>query len=673
MSTLVEIPGVGEVEFPDDMSAADIEAQAARLSGEAGPGQAAMDSTSGAPLGVRAIVGPDSRKPEDRLSTLQQYYPDAEPLGADNFAFTDPQTGQRTMMNPPGLDWGDLASYARAFVEGVGGIGGAMAGAPLGPGGVAVGAGAGATGAGALYDTGMALLTPRVDSRTTGEVLTSQAQDFAMNALFQRLADAGYAGFGKLISSKNSGARLEALKGLAQDLAQAQNIPVKQAEKQLLSGAAGAVSGNKALQGMQSTMAWLPPSARRISEAVGGTAEGLETLAKKSATDAVGGAPAPTVGQASEALQSGAQTTADAFKAAQADAYQQMLQGVGENSPVSVDFMRGMLQQLTDRHNLNPNATKFLQPAIQELRGIVDDALSGDGTIPFKVAREYMTDLGARLKEPSVATGYVGKVGQSLDKVYGALKQDLGSAAQARGPAAEAAMEGHDALVRNFAQHTEPVLSDILKRNPDQLFGWALSGSNAGAERLQHLRRVLPEGAWDTFRSGVIANMGTPSPGTAYAGDFSLSRWSSNWHRLSPEAKRVIAGSPVQHRQMNKLMVAIDSMKDALAVTNTSNTAIGNWFSNLLTGGGLGYVAGSPGVGGMAATHALARAITNPRFVKWLGYASSLPAGELPAHVARLSAIVALEPELQDYLELSARQMRRYQKPNIPALPRGAP
>ncbi len=672
MPIYVEIPGVGEVEFPDSMTTADIEAQVARMSGAQGSDLAAIDRESGAPPGVRAVVGPDSRKPQDRLATLQQYYPDARAFGDDNLMFTDPETGRPTLMNPPGPDWGDLASYARTFAETVGGIGGGMVGAPMGPGGVAVGAGAGAAGAGQLYDLGMQLLTPRVDSRSTNEVVTSQAQDFAMNALFQRLGDAGYAMFGRLASSGDSQAKLQAFQHLAQDLARTNDIPVEQAEKQLLSGAAGAVSGNKAMQGMLSTMGWLPPSARTVNEAVGGTAEGLEAVAKMQASQPIGGAPAPTLAQASEALQSGAQATADTFKTAQRQAYELMMQGVGENTPVPVDNLRALLTQLTDRNNSNPGTTRFLEPAIKELRQVVDEALAGDGTIPFRVMREYMTDLGARLKEPSVATGYVGKAGQPLEQGYGALKQDLQAAAQAQGSAAVAAQEGHDALVRNFAQTTEPVLDAILKREPDKLVGWALAGSNAGAERLNEIRKALPGDKWDMFRSGVLANLGTPTPGTAYAGDFSLSRWSSNWHRISPEAKATIAGSPVQHQRLNELSLAIDAMKDALASTNTSNTAVGNWFANLLTGGGLAYTTGSSGIGGMAVTHALARAMTNPRFIKWLGKASNLPPGEWESHITRFTGLVAFEPEIQDYLELSAQQLRVYEQPEssvFPALP----
>ena len=94
-----------------------------------------IDEERGAPPGVRESVGA-SKKPEDKLTTLQSYYPDAKPWGSDNFVYTDHETGNQTLYNPKGLDMGDVLENTRVLFEFLGGsvAGGlAIAGGQLGP------------------------------------------------------------------------------------------------------------------------------------------------------------------------------------------------------------------------------------------------------------------------------------------------------------------------------------------------------------------------------------------------------------------------------------------------------------------------------------------------------------------------------------------------------------
>src|ERR1051326_442876 len=107
------------------------------------------DTTSGAPLSVRARVGSVPEQisqgagPDLRLQAIRKIYPDAQPTGDGNFVYTDPKTGKRTLYNPPGLDFGDVASIIPQIGETVGGAlgaaGGAVAGATGGPPGFVAG------------------------------------------------------------------------------------------------------------------------------------------------------------------------------------------------------------------------------------------------------------------------------------------------------------------------------------------------------------------------------------------------------------------------------------------------------------------------------------------------------------------------------------------------------
>jgi len=79
-----------------------------------------IDEKRGAPSRVRMSVGASS-KPEDKLSTLKKYYPDATVWGDDNFVYTDPDTKTKVLFNPEGLDMGDVHENARMVAEFIGG------------------------------------------------------------------------------------------------------------------------------------------------------------------------------------------------------------------------------------------------------------------------------------------------------------------------------------------------------------------------------------------------------------------------------------------------------------------------------------------------------------------------------------------------------------------------
>ena len=106
-----------------------------------------IDTKTGAPIGIRAQVNAAQRE-EDRLTTLQQFYPDAMPVeifdpengankfGDGNFVYTSPETGQLTLFDEDGggrffgLTLADLtADIGPEIAETVGAIGGGIAGA----------------------------------------------------------------------------------------------------------------------------------------------------------------------------------------------------------------------------------------------------------------------------------------------------------------------------------------------------------------------------------------------------------------------------------------------------------------------------------------------------------------------------------------------------------------
>lgn len=144
-------------------------------------------SQRGAPITTRMLVG--SSADEDRLTNLQRHYPEAVPVGDDNYAFFDRKEGRPTIYNPEGLFrmdtiTGDLAESSGIIPAVAGGVFSAglaspstITGAPL------LAAGAGATAAENLYDAGVRRALGGMDSRDFGEYAEDMVGEFVMNSL----------------------------------------------------------------------------------------------------------------------------------------------------------------------------------------------------------------------------------------------------------------------------------------------------------------------------------------------------------------------------------------------------------------------------------------------------------------------------------------------------------
>lgn len=89
-----------------------------------------VDNDTGGSWLARILVN-STRNDADGLTTLRKIYPDARPYGDDNYIFTHPDTGRPTLLDPPGLDWGEIADNSRLITEILGGTAGAIVGGPV--------------------------------------------------------------------------------------------------------------------------------------------------------------------------------------------------------------------------------------------------------------------------------------------------------------------------------------------------------------------------------------------------------------------------------------------------------------------------------------------------------------------------------------------------------------
>lgn len=617
-----------------------------------------VDKKSGAPARVRTVVGAAPIK--DRLATLRQFYPDSVEYGDDNFVFTDPATGRFTLYNPPGMDFGDVASVAREGAQAIGGSlgavfgagGGFVVGAPGGPpgmaaagaAGAATGAGLGTAAAGSLFDLSMALFGDRIDTRTLGEAAIDTGVDMLGGAVGQRAGELMEAGARSVVGgTRNAAQRLvDAYRQLGVD------------------PTAGAVSGSRAVATIEKGLESASASASVMQE------QAERVLAQtKAATDRVAssfGRPLTPEG-AGATIKQVAINAAERFGFRQEKLYTEAFDLVGPDTPVPLDSIKTLRADLEARIARAPGSLgPIMNRALGVLRSLEGDA--GDVGLPFDALREIRTAIGRDLDSPMLA-GATSAENVIMKQVYGALTEDMGAAAKSAGPDAAKKLAVADRYTRRFMTQSAETLDKIAKMDADAAaFRFAMQGAQDGGTGLARLRRnFLPE-EWDVVAGSVINRLGMARPGAQDAAGeaFSVSTFLTNWNKLSPEAKKALFGGTRYadlRPDLDRLVQVVGSLKEVEKLTNTSNTARAMFtlmtISSLgaaggaIIGGAEGSGYGAAGTIGLSivAPRAAAKLITSPRFVKWLTTPPDTVNGIGPK-IGRLLAIAEAEPAIRE-------------------------
>lgn len=663
----------------------------------------AIDRDTGATARVRqAVSAAPSRG--DALATLQQFHPDAQPHGSDNFVFTNPETGRPTLYNPEGLDWGDAVSLIPEAFElvggGIGAAGGAIAGAPGGPGGVlmgyTMGAGAGGAGANALYDFLSPTLFGTVDTRSTGDIVQDTATDFAMNALGEG-AGRGLASIISPVARTLLGGTIPQ-KGLdlAADFAR-NNIPLNQP---------GAIGG-RTLQMIEMGLNNTPFGGGVIDDAKQATQDVLEDRIGELAGSFrnPGGPamqPASTL-DAGNALLRGGREAVDEFSVESKRLYDELdnVLPQGVDTPIGLNNTQGVLGDILSSYPSAPELGKALQPKMFETYAAALDGVSG---LTWQEIKAFRTSVGSMIGDP-VARGDTQLA--DIKRLYGALSDDMAAAAEAAGPEAVDAFQKANAYFRNGVAAIDGALADIAAPGVEPSGVWSaikkLSREGTASESLRSLavirRKVAPE-AWDTYASALLNDLGTATDANqnAVGGVFSVNTFLTNWNKMSPQARAIIFEG-TRYAELGESLASltnvIGALKDAGRLANSSNTAvsvnmgrllntlgvgIGGAAGAALTGDAAGFAQGVAGMGGaVLLPRQVAKLFTNPRFVSWLAETpmqqadagvNSVTNAAWLGHIGRLSGIADQEfgissavLELQEYLDRELKASLGFDEP----------
>jgi hypothetical protein len=657
-----------------------------------------IDMKTGAPPTVREFVGGSNKA--DRLAnlkiSLKNYYGKDIEAQQDNdgrLFFTNPDTGTLTAYNEdnptvlgiPIPTAGDLASVAPEIARGVGGVFGGIAAAPSaaisGPFGPVAGVGLGASAGKEIYDVVAEQFRGRKDSRSTPQRILEAGivagEDAAGQVVGNKIGPLIKAGFGKL---KNTTAGQSAAQML-EDFTKAGVKPT-----------AGAVSGKKWVQALESLLSKTIGSEGKVRGALTETFDGLQKKIEEVAGQynppkmSAGGSGYDKEATGQKLLQ-GVKQSIDTFKQRGNQLFEVLDQYVKPDAPISINNTQTILNDINNRITstaTDPEQAKRLvaileDPMVAQFRkGLTEtvEEISENGAV-IKTQRPIAETNYQQIKElrsiigPKAFANPPPENAKELRDLYFALSDDMGEAAtRYGGEKGTAAFNRANRYWSNFAERNKTYLDPLLnaESQPAQIINKALAGTKDGHINIRKIKVGVPKDVWDTFTGYKIREMGlAKSGGQNVDGDaFSVNTFLTNWNNINRRAKDALFGTTAdpRRRALDRLARLSGSLKDSQNMLNTSNTSFYNNLFGYLTGaGGLvgGAVtqdagtalttAGATAGGTLAVNKALGTLMTSPKFINWLAKAGEViekNPTRLLAHINRLPAVAVGQDVSED-------------------------
>lgn len=268
------------------------------------------------------------------------------------------------------------------------------------------------------------------------------------------------------------------------------------------------------------------------------------------------------------------------------------------------------------------------------------------GAIPYSALKELRSKVGEMLSDSELISDAPRR---QLKQLYAALSADMRHAVDATGSKeAKNAFQRANTYTRAGHQRIDDLLQPILdKTSPEKMFQAALSGTKEGDTMVRGVMQSLPEKQQKILAATILRKLGkATSSKQGAAGDvFSVDTYLTNWNNISAQAKRslfsrfgqkfvgdldTIAKTAEDIREGGRVYANPSGTAPALTLQHTvGGIVLLTLTGNVKTAAALGAE--------MAMANGSARLMTNPRFVGWLAKQTRAPAEALPTALNELA------------------------------------
>lgn len=327
----------------------------------------------------------------------------------------------------------------------------------------------------------------------------------------------------------------------------------------------------------------------------------------------------------------------------QSGLYKKLDEYIPGNTEVYFDNTKKALDDINQAIVSAPNLSRRLNNPFFE--GLESDLIKDgyNGQLPYKAMQMLRTKIGDQLGSveinPSVPRA-------QLKKLYAALSDDLRVAVNDAGPDAKAAFEKANAFTKNLHDKMDVLQTVIDRQSPEQIFQAAVSGTRDGYTRIRTVMNSLPQDSKRALAAAFIRRMGksVPSQQNAAGDLFSTQTFIKNYSVLKPQARDALFGRVGSgfRNDLDNIASAAERINAGDKVFENKSgtlqqlalyTTIGGVVGSALSGN---FKLAGAGLAGITASNLGAKAMSNPRIVRWLARNYETPVSSLPAALNEL-------------------------------------
>ncbi|MEJ5127626.1 hypothetical protein WH367_16415 [Comamonas sp. MYb21] len=279
-----------------------------------------------------------------------------------------------------------------------------------------------------------------------------------------------------------------------------------------------------------------------------------------------------------------------------------------------------------------------LQPVMtpEQIEARVQGMLTSkvDGQLPYESLKKLRTLVGQEISEGGLTADVPRSKWRAL---YAALSDDLGTAAEAAGPAAQQAWSRANQYTKASIQRLEQLESVVNRDAPEKIFKAATSGLSDGGTQINRIMKSMPIENRREVAAAVLQRLGRArnSSQDEMGAAFSPESFLTNLAAMSAPARTALfanAGFPGLRQKVEQMgRMASLRREGAQVFSNPSGTARQTGLIGGLTGVMTAIATGNvPMLTGMLAVPAASRVaagiVADPRNTRWLAESTRLNA-----------------------------------------------